>query len=93
MPISNTTMAPKMQGVSQNRGQKDCRRQWNRISAVRLYLLEMSEKRNYYHEVTTIWLSKQHLDRDTANNHVSMQKGKVHGSPTLGQELQVTKEC
>ena len=66
-----------------------CKKQKNRKLAVKLSLLEISEK--LHHDVSPAWMPKTDINKDGGNRYCSWGGGTQVGS-TLDEDLQATKE-
>ena len=80
-PVDRPTIQflSKAQETSSKKEQKYCKIQRTRKSAVRLYLLEMAEKRHSW------YLNNMAM-------HIRLGREKVHRTPLIDKELQTTKE-
>lgn len=67
----------------------NCKKQKNRKLAVKLSLLEISEK--LHHDVSPAWMPKIDINKDDRNRYSSWEGGTQEGS-TLDGDLQATKE-
>lgn len=68
-----------------------CKKQKNRKLAVKLSLLEISEK--LHHDVSPAWMPKTDINKDDRNRYSSWDGGRgTQEGSTLDEDLQATKE-